>query len=636
MLEFLQQLLSSVESFDKGFYHTRALEEKALVVETFSKKMPKYLDIQRPKASKKTKEYRKLFFESVGNPCLSFEERFKSTYNAIFQSEDFEVKYGEEETDYTLRKYLKDEYKYGDFVKNFQDRIINDLIFEPNGVYFILPNITTDKVLPTPTVEFEPAENVLFFSHEFAFIRSSKKVRLKDDIGFEKTGSQYYLFTNFHYVILTQESRADINSLSDFAITCRSLLKNENGKITAIVPFEHNCPFMPCFQIGKSVALRGSERGEIIKDSLLKPAIVFLRKSQFQWLDFASNCAYNVNGFMWAESNAQCTENGCEKGKVRVGNKLSNCPSCNGTGNSLNIQSGDIGDVVLFSSEQDGLLTGGENTIKKTSPSDKFGYINANPESAKTFWEFYQEQMRQAYFACNMESLGDTNAGDSGVKKSLDREEMNKHTIFISELVCDMLQRQLTCIAYQRLFVALSGNIDEIKKYIPFVRVPRSFDLYTKTELETSMTEMSKGGFSPLILTHTSEKLVEKEFGKESIEYKREKFINMLNPLSGISEFSQAMALELLTTEQKVLSFQLYSIVKECEREEELKQTTCELKDKVVSCKPTINAFWLLTESEQINKVMSKASAIASTVPKLLNGSAVAGRITNGKINNNN
>lgn len=608
-LEFIKNILDNWETFEKNAVTANAIKEKNFVKDTFSGTFPKYLNIQRPKASPQTKKHRKDFFENVGNPAMGFIERFKATYNTIFNSEDFGVFYGHDEKNkYNLEKYLKEEYKEGDFVKNFTDNILFQLITEANGVLFVTTE-TPSQGLPTPLLNFEPAENVLFYSNELAFIRSSKKIQLPQDFKGQPTGNIFYLFTNFYYVILKQKSKGGVNKLSDYEVISKGNTQDERGNLTSIEPLEHNCPYMPCFLIGKDVIYRDNQFGQYYKNSLISSAVPSLRSAQFDWLDTASHKAFNSGGFMWAYGNQKCKKcNGT--GTERTEHGVAACGSCAGSKTSFSVHSGEIGDVVMFPIENDSMLVGDEGKSKAPTPANMFGNYDGRPEMAEHYWQGFKDHMADAYFAASMEVVGKVSDNGSGLKKALDREEMTKFTVAVAQLACDYLQRTLTCIAHQRLAVAVAK--EDLVQYIPFVRVPESFDSYTKQELTERTHELNKGGFSEEILIDNRLKIAEKQFGKSSLQYKREEFIVNIDPMAGISADKRQEMLATLTWEQTVLSLQVHRIVKECEREASENSLTCDIEKSKLICRPIVNAFWLLTESERIERVMSKAQVIAT------------------------
>ena len=614
MLDFLQHIIDNWKSFEQSAVTVTAIEEKRFVADTFSKEYPKYLGVQRPRTSPQTKKYRKEYFENLGNPALEFLIRHANTFNIVFDSEEFSINFGDDKDSiYHLEKYLKDEYFEGDFVEKFKESIYHKLVNETNGVMYVYPGeVLNEAELPKPIIGFEPAENVLFYSDTMCFFRSSKKTRLAGED--RANGNIFYLFTNFHYVVFRQISGSldtfGLSDLSKYEVICKAKSFDSLGRLASIDGLEHYCPYMPVFLLGKDINKKDYERGNYCKTSLIKQAIPFLRAAQLDWIDCGTHKAHNSGGFSWAITNLKCDK--CfGSGSMRVGDtmEVETCSTCKGSGNSMNVHSGDFGDVVGFSITDSGLLTGEQNEVKKALPSQMFGNYDGNPEIAEHYWKGYSDLMEKAYFACSMDVLTKISATVSEGGKALDREELSKAIVTLSEIECDYLQRILTCVAYQRLYTAVGK--DDIEKYIPYVRTPRHFDNFSREELTKIVSEMNTGGFSNSFLILNNLKLAEKEFGSESVDYKKEVLKNKIDPLAGVSADLRPLVLSTLTWEEYVMAMRLNYIIDECEREEEIIQTTCEVRRAEVSCKPKINAFWSLEIEQQIQKIKVKAKALS-------------------------
>lgn len=496
---FIQEKLKLIlDGQLKHSYYDESITIAKEIEETFSDVYPEFLNVNRPKESKKDKDYRKAIFS---NPVKGDLGRILDKLIKVEQSEDFSVNYPIEDGVNKLMDYCESKFNGSNNLVNYVfTKGTNTYIKNPNAVIAVLdvnpPQSQTESFKPYPKIFLE-----------------------KDVLEFEKTS----------HCILKEEISKDvtkiyfIDEVAYYIITIDEVGNRERISLTG--PILHYCSEMPAFKVGQHIAKDESNGNELFK-SLVSDSLPHFRKAIARSSDIEIELNHHVHTLEWQMAPKKCPT--C-KGKTFEDTKDGRveCRTCKGTGTT---SWGNL-DILTIDTYEDKFLEG-QSKFPFNSPG---GYVPRNIEAVRELKVSYYNHIEDAYEVLDYGILRkkDANNIESGLSKQYNRLEYSQKIYSEGRhLIENVLIR-----IYKFIDCQLFGiNPDNMKsKRIPDITIPISFDVMSPEMILEEIKTAKESGASAKTVKTLEIKYSKLVFGENSDEVNVLMDEISLNPCLGMS-----------------------------------------------------------------------------------------------------
>ena len=528
-------------------YYELGIQDEQRIEQTFCDTMPDWFTNHRDKEPNQVKAKRAEMFEDIGNPLRGLDNKVIDSLLLMPTVSNYAVGYGEGSNE--VKDYL------GSI--NFEDRVWKDSVFgiakQAMSAVYVLPNFKSEEKRNAPNFYLAKARGVIDLREgAFACILTDERTRLESkEIEY---GNVVYFFDKEIFVKATQKYSAK-GKTSDFAdlYELSAELSELQGEQVALGPL-HGMRAMPVFRLGH-VLTDKNQMGQCFYESVIADAIPHCRAALLDFFDERVEKALHTANEEWRAAIHKCgTCNG--RGKVGQGAEATACGTCNGSGNMASIQIGSGFSVMEVPIER-GTLLEGESPRYKTL-DNVAGFIPRNLEPGKEFQESFQRNYQKAFWWLGMEYLFRGNAQESGEAKRIDREDSEKKLLGYAKTICHNIQRLYECVSDAFYYTQTVGQKTALS---PVVRVPSRFNLQSASELFDKFLLAKEKSGEPAVMRAYLFEFAEKEFGKESMAYKRVVLASYANVMFGLNAFEQSMAIAALEWWQRVLSEQIEGII---------------------------------------------------------------------------
>jgi len=459
---------------------------------------------RRPNESAEIKEYRYKIYQNV----------FKSTTTRILTSlgkakkaEGFQVIFPVDETSTPdgekLQRYVTEDVPLvGNVLDWGFETLMKMMLMDANAICVVAPSnldqAQTEYLRPVPHI-FD-SDDVQYVNH-FA-----KLVVLKGEK--EKfTGADGRKYdADVFWVINEQaiEKWVQKNAAKDFELR---------------ESWNHNFGELPCFTLG-GIAV-DTDNGCILYESYIQGIVAWLNEAVREYSDLQAEVVQHIHSTFWAYSTQDCTK--C-RGTGQIG-RNGQFVSCDATGcNSGKIDVSPFSNIMIKTTSL-GAAAG------QTIPVPPAGYIQKNIDIVKLQWERIKEHIYNALASINMQFLDNVPMAQSGIAKSVDRDELDN---FVHTVTSRVL-RNVEHIIYLMALTRYSGTMskEQIRELLPKFRIPMSFDLMNSGYLIDEIDRARKANVSPLIISELEKQLAAKKFNDDPKVFKMVQAQYELDPLLG-------------------------------------------------------------------------------------------------------
>jgi hypothetical protein len=509
-----------IELVDKFYKESIFIDDE--MVETFGDVYPEFMEMQRPKQTASSTEYRKAYFERMGNPISGFLGAIEKQVDKVFSSEEFKVIYSDnsdlKDPKDRAEWYFKNGYYNGeDLIKSFEATIKRKLLLEANSVLAVIPNETLDGDYPKPYHVIIPAKNVIYYkANEIAILLSETRVDMYNPDGslyVKEYGKVYYIFDNKRYVKVTQYGIKE-----DGSVDWRINKVGDNYRL-------HGNDFMPVKKLGRNI-IKQTEDGHELRSTDLQGSLVFLRQAIFAFLDYTVELNVHSSSILWSKGFVSCSS--CKgKGKILSFDKEANkathddCGSCGGSGLRSPF-TGDNKEVIII-----------PNSVSNLGEQEKvggnvMGYVTRDHKPAEILANAYSEQMLLALRPFGLENLVQSPYNQSGESKVYDIQEGLAFIKGMSNHIGSLLNMNVTAIVNSR-YRSLTN--EQRAKEVVKVVTPASFNLATLKSIFEKVKDAITYKFPDIMVIEFQRQLMEKEFGMSSVEYRKFTIKAMLDPI---------------------------------------------------------------------------------------------------------
>jgi hypothetical protein len=470
------------------------------------------IDVARPNETAEQKKYRKDVFTPVTKTYFS---KVVSTIGKIGRAEDWKIEIPEQDNvaeGETFKDYTCTDFPNFDSVPNwFFSLQLGEMCDDPNGVIAVMPypkkdnESDSEKLKPFPF--WFSCESVIDFREgEFAVLRSKEKSVVSDGKNNFKAGLVYYIIDSDSWAKVVQVGIKDKYTFS-YEIQ------------------DHWIGSLPCFKIGGII--EEFENGEMLYDSFIGDCLPFWDEALRRYSDQQVQMVLNVHSEKWEIEDSPCkTCKGTgEVASTYLGSRGNvKCGSCNGSGGAT---AKSPFNVKLIKVQQ---KTGVSDSTP--IPTPPMGYIQKPIEETKFIHDQVKENIKSGLSAINMEFLMSEPELNSGVAKTLDRQEMNAFFYNIARhIVHNVLNPTYYYLAKWRYGLLIPE--DQIKEMLPEITVPTEFDILTQDLIAQRLASAKTAGASPSLLGSIQVQWAKKEFGEDSEQVEMLEDALQLDPLPG-------------------------------------------------------------------------------------------------------
>jgi hypothetical protein len=565
--QLIRQYFVEESKLPKHRFYDRSVEiTKKLESHSKGKYPSDIIEIVRPNETFDQKQYRKNAFTPVTKTYFS---KVVSTIAKISHAQDWSIRFPEDSTTKegeSLKDYTCENYPNFDSLENwFFTLQLREMCDDPNGVIAVFPYPKKDdgddsEFLKPFTFWFESKDVIDFVEGQYAVLRSQTKSKVTVKGAPQNTGLIYYIFDSDSYTIATQVGEKDKYTFS-------YEIKN------------HLVGTLPCFKIGGII--EEFEEGQILYDSFIGDCLPFWDEALRRYSDLQVQMVLHVHSEKWEIEDTPCKT--CSgTGQIRSsymgnGNHQVTCGTCNGLGN--------VSTRSLF----------GVKTVKPASktgvsdsmaiPTPPMGYIAKPIDETKFIHDQVQENIEAGLAAINMEFLMYEPAVNSGVAKSLDRQEMNAFFSMIARHVVNNVFHPCYYLIAKWRYAAIYSEKD-IMDSLPEIKVPTDFDVLTQDIIAQRLASAKQAGLSSGLMSQLELQYAEKEFGETSDQVLMLKAISSHDPLPNLTvdEKMTILSNKGCSNEDYILSAKLpYFVNKAVNKEKEFLQMTYDEQEGILN-----------------------------------------------------
>lgn len=463
----------------------------------------------RPGEPKNIQDYRLAVWQPVTYTDWT---RAVNVIYRIFQPGGFHIFYKDVDSPQTkelpLRTYCED--AFGDYysLMNFvKDVAIPDTLADPNAVIAMLPSVNDPErmkeVLPTVFL----SHNVLYRDREIFILKSDDKSVVTVGQSQKMIGVTGYIMTATDTYRFMQVGKA------------------EDMQFQAEVIDRHGLGYIPARVTGGTV---NSFNGVTFYTSLLAGVVP-------QW-NKAIVLSSEMDGFTFRHLNPHLVraQTPCPTCKgagtfVDASNKVMDCSPCGGSG-FLGINTNKTG-----SPYQD--TTFDIKALKDMGISSVDGlmaYVAPPTQAFEQFRQMIAEHVQAGFSSVNMDILNKVGANQSGIAKSIDRQDLNSFLASCAEHFFDQIE-WLYKVVIDMMYRPVVGDAAADEMF-PAIARPRRFDYVTLDGILTEAKEAKEAGVHPSIQRGINLQVAGTMFGNDSTEAKMVRAQIELDPYEGMSE----------------------------------------------------------------------------------------------------
>jgi len=509
---FINRYLVDPSKQPKHKYYNQSVDIKQHLEAHSKGTYPKDLiEIVRPNETFDQKQYRK----SVWTPkTKTYFSKVVTTLAKIQRAEDWKIDFPDSgiafEQANSLEDYTQKNYPYFTSIENWFFSVqMRDMCDDPNGVIAVLPMPKNDpaddsEVLKPFTFWFGADAVIDYVENSYCVLKSSETSILVDSNQNQSAGLIYYIIDKDSWAICTQVGDP-----------------KENRFTTEIAV--HNIGSMPAFKIGGII--EEFCNGQKLWDSFLGDCLPDWDEALRRYSDLQVQMVLHVHSEKWEIEDTPCKV--CnESGMVpKVGGATNTkvvCTNCHGTGSVSSRSPFNV--KTIKPARQIGM------NESVNIPTPPMGYIQKPIEDTKFIDSKVNDSIESGLAAINMEFLMFEPEVNSGVAKTLDRQEVNT---FFYEVGRHIVKNILNPCYYfiGKWMYSVQLNDDQIKTVIPNINVPTKFDILTEDILSARLATANTANIDPSLKMALQIEWAKREFGDQSEQVKFIKCVAELDPL---------------------------------------------------------------------------------------------------------
>jgi hypothetical protein len=365
-------------------------------------------------------------------------------------------------------------------------------------------------------------------------------------------------------------------------------------------PYIHGLGMMPCFKLGGIVC--ETEGHNFLYESRIAGILPELDEAVREYSDLQAAKVLHVYPEPWEFTQHECAT--C-KGTGQRRNPLwfDGCAAnidihvpCNAGCQNGYIATGPYSKLLI---RQPSAIEGGG-----AIPNPPKGYVVKDIAIVKVMEDSVRQHIYDGLAAINFQELAEVPLAQSGVAKTVDRDQQNNTIHAIAEDLVKIMDSTYKITAYYRYKNIYS--FEEIDKMLPQIPVPEKYDLFSITDLQNELNTAKSGKTNPVIVNAMEVDYASKRFNTYESVRDLVSLILKLDPLPNISEDEKMARLSNkgILQETYIVSSNINEFVQRA-LDEDPKFAGQPLKDQKAK---------LLTYAKEITALLDSAKAIISDV----------------------
>lgn len=472
---------------------------------------------RRPNEPLEVQEYRKKIWVPKTQPTF---ERVLASLGSIRRSADWSIKYPELGTftlireGETLEDYCEKDFPYFGSITNWIFSVaLKRYLTDSNGVILIMPLENeideTDFLQPYPVL-FDCCDVVMFNHSENALLNNPLGCMYVTKKGAMEKGKSFYYVDAF---AITKYNQVDAK-----------------GTMIPDKPYIHGLEMMPCFKLGGIVC--ETEGHNFLFKSRIAGMLPELDEALREYSDLQAAKVLHVYPEPWEFTQHECA-------------------TCKGTGQRRNPLWFDGCDpatpiqVACDAGCQNGYVATGPYSkllIRQPSaiegggaiPNPPKGYVIKDIAIVKLMEDSVRQHIYDGLAAINFQELAEVPLAQSGVAKTVDRDQQNNTIHAIAEDLVKIMDSTYKITAYYRYKNIYS--FEEIDTMLPSIPVPEKYDLFSITDMQNELNTAKTGKTNPVIVNAMEVDYASKRFNTDESVRDLVSLTLKLDPLPNISE----------------------------------------------------------------------------------------------------
>lgn len=557
---------------------------KALKIHANGEVPEKLLNERRPNESAQVFEYRKKIFKSKTQGPFG---RVLNTLAKIRRSPDWAIRYDAKgippqiSAGQTLQAYAEENYPQYTSLTNWVFKVLlKNYLVDANALIVVKPIAwqVDDTDYLQPVAHIYNSDKIVELTDDFCILKADETVEVQLEGGFNRQGKVFWVITKTAFI--RYEEKAD-------------------GKFIKVEEDEHELGILPVFKMQGNV-LEETPKYTLF-ESRVAPMVPSFDEAAREYSDQQANMVAHIYPERWeyeGQSCSACWDNGQKRStgfvRIKSNNKtdrFETCSSCGGTGSGT--KTGPYSSIVIRAAK----TTLGE----QPSPIPPAGYIQKDISIPEFQEKRIQTHIFEALAAINMEHLSEVPLAQSGVAKTVDRDDFNNFVHGIAEDIIAIVDRIYYLINEYRYRLIVPEDTRR-KRMLPKINVPENYDLLIANNLVEEIKQAKDAGVSPTILTELQMGYASAKFYNNPQVRDELNCIFELDPLPGIDDDSKVTRLtnKGITEVDYIISVNIEAFVR-CARVELPKFYTLPFADKRKQLEKYANEV-LKSNSEQVTE----------------------------------
>lgn len=457
------------------------------------------MDVSRPHELEKHKKYRQDIYEPKTKQAI---QKIDNIVNKIFKADDWNIDFPEQlikAENETLEDYLTKNFPHFVTLENWLIQIAMMVLkIDANAVISVMPASNFKELSFLPDNEyFKPFPYVFYSSQVLEFVEEEHAVLLDT----RKTVVSVGDAKKMEGLVLWYFDRNEIKLYEQIG--------QKSEWTFAEFVYTHGFGQMPVFSVGGDI--KEFDNTYKLYKSYLFDCLPSLNEATRRYSDLQVSMNFHVHPERTEIATTECKT--CKgKGEVEFRdskNKLSHkqCSTCFGQG------------YAVLSPLATKIITphkAGIGSEEKTPQLPGIAYVERPIESVNAIKQDYKDQLHEVFSVLNLEFATEEPNENSGVAKSLDREEMNSTLSKIAKiLVENIIKPTIYFVSEWRYSVVLSDE-KQRRAQEPNIKTPKSFDVVTTDVLVEKIRRAIEAKMSPAIIMALQAEYARKEFGSTS------------------------------------------------------------------------------------------------------------------------
>jgi len=481
--DYLNEIAQENKPKRHKYYEDAVKHMKEMGVHITGDDPKKLLDIKRPNEDDNAKKYRldsyKPKTKSSANRAVSVVNRIynERLYNILFKPEPKSVSPEE-----GLRSYLTSGMpKYVSLMNYIKSVFTKMHMKDANGVLAILPTNfdATDTDYFTPVPVFFTSDKVVDRDDDYFVILKTK-------------GDRY----NREHTVLIMDR-----------VSVRVFKRNKSQEWEQGYEYIHNWNEIPAFVVGGVV---DEDENYMLYESFIAGVLPHWDDAICMYSDLQASITNHIypESYVWA---VECDAPGCNAGKTiekdASGKECDvNCTVCSGSGKI--VKRGPFNEIQI---NKDAL------NPDAPLPIPPKGYIDKELASTELLEVLAEKEIRKGFEAINMDILNMVGQDQSGIAKVMDRQDLDGFLeVYASNIFRYILPNMIYFIAKWRYYEVFNKNDTTLQEYLPDLKQPTSFDVFSITLLTQEYAQLKESGVGGNFLNGIQKDIIEKRYTDEN------------------------------------------------------------------------------------------------------------------------